>query len=494
MDYDSDARASSMRTLVLAVGSAVLYAVCAISMNFTNKAALMVFPYANTLLFIQMLTVLAVILPLRALRIVNFPALSAKKARALMPVTILYAGNVSCALLGLRLLNVPMYSTLKRLTPMMVLLTKWRMTHHPPSRGIFASVALVVLGCFIAGAGDLSFDLRGYCFALASCMLQAAYLLLVEFSGAKQGVTTSELLTYNAVLSLPFISAVVMLSGEGFEAIPAITQAISSHGAWYTLLLLATCSLSGVALNFSMFLCTSLNSALTTTIVGTLKGVVATTLGFFLLGGVEMHAVNVAGIVLNATGGAMYSVVKYRSRAASKKIANSGGSGASSGSGSPLLPCHSSNGAYATSGSGSGDVSPTATPRPWPLHKRTSSASSPKGVLPSSASATDIDSAFSTPTSSFDSLLSDGKRGGEGGETPHSATTTAVPTSPWVVARKPLSITRLRPVLLEHSFSPPSPSKAMMPDGSLTSIWEDVDLAGGGTNSHRRHFHVDCQA
>ncbi len=41
-------------------------------------------------------------------------------------------------------------------------------------------MALVVLGCIVAGYGDLSFNLLGYIFALCSCLAQSAYLLLVE--------------------------------------------------------------------------------------------------------------------------------------------------------------------------------------------------------------------------------------------------------------------------------------------------------------------------
>ena len=187
MDIEQEDRRKSLHALLWSIGSCALYAICAVSMNFTNKAALMIFPFANVLLLLQMVTVLVVILPLRALGLVKFPPLNFQKARALLPVSLLYASNVSCALLGLRLLNVPIYSTLKRLTPMLVLLTKWRITKAVPSRGVILSVAIVVMGCIIAGAGDLAFDIRGYCFALASCMLQVAYLLLVEFSGAKQG-------------------------------------------------------------------------------------------------------------------------------------------------------------------------------------------------------------------------------------------------------------------------------------------------------------------
>ena len=39
-------------------------------------------------------------------------------------------------------------------------------------------------------------------------MLQASYLLLVEKTGAEKGIGSSELLYYNALLSLPFILGV----------------------------------------------------------------------------------------------------------------------------------------------------------------------------------------------------------------------------------------------------------------------------------------------
>ena len=46
-----------------------------------------------------------------------------------------------------------------------------------------------------------------------------------------------------------------------------------------------------------------------------MQGVVATLLGFFVLGGVEPHIVNVLGILLNTAGGVWYTVIKYRRKA-----------------------------------------------------------------------------------------------------------------------------------------------------------------------------------
>jgi solute carrier family 35 len=141
-----------------------------------------------------------------------------------------------------------------------------------PQRRIIGSVAVTVAGCIIAGIGDFSFDLKGYFFALMSCTLQASYLLLVERSGAKQGISTSELLMYNAVLSLPFLLVAILVSGEATRATTAFAAAAGALGSPTSAAgMLLACSIAGMLLNFSMFLCTMHNSALTTTIVGVLK-------------------------------------------------------------------------------------------------------------------------------------------------------------------------------------------------------------------------------
>jgi hypothetical protein len=52
-------------TIVVALGSAILYGAAAVSMNFINKLALQVFGLANTLLLIQMTAVILVVAALK---------------------------------------------------------------------------------------------------------------------------------------------------------------------------------------------------------------------------------------------------------------------------------------------------------------------------------------------------------------------------------------------------------------------------------------------
>ena len=126
------------------------------------------------------------------------------------------------------------------------------------------------------------------------------YLLVVERTGAERGMSSIEIMVYNAMLSLPPLFLVVLATGElgsGMERL----SAMSGDVGFVSVFVLAL--LAGMLLNYALFLCTLTNSALTTTVVGVLKGVVSTALGFFLLGGVDPSVTHVMGILTNTVGG-----------------------------------------------------------------------------------------------------------------------------------------------------------------------------------------------
>ncbi|KAG2438204.1 hypothetical protein HXX76_005808 [Chlamydomonas incerta] len=295
------------------IGSAILYGTVAVSMNFVNKASMQMLPLPNVVMVGQMVATFALLHPMLEAGMLGFPKFSWRTCRRLFWITVLYTANVGFALFGLKTLNIPMYNVLKRLTPMMVLTVKSIIRKRWPRLEISLSVLLVVAGCVVAGIGDLSFDLLGYLFALMSCTMQAAYLLLVEFQG-EEGVSTSEMLYYNAITSLPFLLLVCAATGEAAALPAAYAAALAAHGPVALWTTLVSCSLFGCLLNYALFLCTVNNSALTTTIVGVIKGVVAVFLGFFLLGGVKFSAVNVGGISLNTVGAIWYTVLKYQEK------------------------------------------------------------------------------------------------------------------------------------------------------------------------------------
>ena len=294
--------------------AAAFYFVMAVAMGFVNKAALNVFPYGNTLLMVQMGLTLAAVRLAKVIGLVSVRPLRVADARTLLPLAFFYNANVVFSLAGLNLMNIPMYQTLKRLTPCVVCIVNGLAGRGWVSRNVAGSVLLVCVGTLVAGIGDFNFNVWAYTYAFLSCLFQAAYLILVE-SGSEKGFSSTELMQYNAALSLPVL---VVLVGtlEWSRSFPALVEQ-SLCPKFLSLVLLA--SSAGAVLNYALFLCAGLNSALTTTIIGVLKAVAMTALGFVLLGGARVTPMNFTGICLNSTGGVLYTYYKHMQKMEAKR-------------------------------------------------------------------------------------------------------------------------------------------------------------------------------
>lgn len=165
----------------MSIFSAALYLVVSASMGFFNKALLSVygFDYPMVVLTYQMATALVLLVALRLVGVMEVSELRLEKARQIAPVAFLYAANVAFGLASLSKLNVPMYNTLKRMTPLVVLVLGVTLDRKKPGANTLTAVVVTVAGCVVAGAGDLSFDLGGYVYAMLSCLLQGGYILNV---------------------------------------------------------------------------------------------------------------------------------------------------------------------------------------------------------------------------------------------------------------------------------------------------------------------------
>ncbi|XP_006578205.1 UDP-galactose/UDP-glucose transporter 7-like [Glycine soja] len=119
------------------------------------------------------------------------------------------------------------------------------------------SVILTAAGVLIAALGDF------FSWPLFPFFFQTMYLVLVEKSGAEDGLSSLEIMFYNSFLSLPFFMFLIIATGE---------------------------------------------------LPNSLSVLFAKTLVFFLLGGVQVHALNVSGLVINTAGGVWYSFAKYQKR------------------------------------------------------------------------------------------------------------------------------------------------------------------------------------
>ncbi|XP_043711343.1 UDP-galactose/UDP-glucose transporter 7 isoform X1 [Telopea speciosissima] len=295
---------------LLSLLAALSYGVASMAMVFINKAVLMQYTYSMTLLTLQQLVTTLLIHFGRVMGYTKAKEINMETAKKLFPVSFFYNANVAFALASLKGVNIPMYIALKRLTPLAVLVAGLLSGKGKPPPQVSLSVVLTAVGVIIAAIGDFSFDLVGYSMALTSVFFQTMYLVLVERSGAEDGLSSVEIMFYNGFLSFPFLLFLIVATGEFPNSLTLlfVKQAYSSSFLVIVILSLVM----GIVLNFTMFWCTIVNSALTTTIVGVLKGVGSTTFGFILLGGVPVHALNVTGLVINTAGGIWYSYAKYQ--------------------------------------------------------------------------------------------------------------------------------------------------------------------------------------
>ncbi|KAK4490901.1 hypothetical protein RD792_001617 [Penstemon davidsonii] len=309
MEYNVDS------TPYLSLFAALSYGAASMAMVFINKAILMQYANSMTLLTLQQLMTTLLIRFGRVMGYTKARELNIETAKKLVLVSLFYNANVAFALASLKGVNIPMYIAIKRLTPLAVLIAGFFSGKGRPTTQVTLSVLLTAAGVLVAALGDFSFDLFGYSMAFTSVFFQTMYLVLVEKSGAEDGLSSVEIMLYNSVLSLPFLLFLIIATGE-FPNSLSILFAKSTSLSFLVILILSL--VMGIVLNYTMFLCTIVNSALTTTIVGVLKGVGSTTLGFVLLGGVQVHALNVTGLVINTAGGVWYSLAKYQQKKRNK--------------------------------------------------------------------------------------------------------------------------------------------------------------------------------
>lgn len=115
-----------------------------------------------------------------------------------------------------------------------------------------------------------------------------------------------ESLQLNCINTLPFLVLFCILNGEVQNVIQYPQYSDVSFIVVFCLVIGVGC-----LLNYSLFLCAALTSALTTSVVGGLKALAQTVLGLFTFGGVSHNLPTFLGIVMSVSGGLSYIYAKH---------------------------------------------------------------------------------------------------------------------------------------------------------------------------------------
>ncbi len=290
--------------------AAVLYGAMSLLMNFANKMlfADTAFDSVLLLLLLQFASTVAAMYALRAVGACSFQGLSARLARDLLPASLLYCLNVYGGLAALSAVSIPVYSVIKRLTPAATLVVARAVTGKSESSRVQWTILGILVGTILTGLGDLRFDAYAYAYGILSVLTQSLYLTCIELSGLSLDV--------NTILLVTSVDGFLLLLALGLMTdLPQAAQRLIRADSEKTYIVVAGLLVLGGALQYSMFLCTTHNSALMTTVVGVIKAVATTFIGFFVFGGQPVTPLLVAGVAINTSGAIAYMLAKASEKA-----------------------------------------------------------------------------------------------------------------------------------------------------------------------------------
>ncbi|XP_015885841.1 UDP-N-acetylglucosamine transporter UGNT1 [Ziziphus jujuba] len=298
--------------------AAVSYMACAVLLVMFNKAALSSynFPCANVITLFQMICSCCFLYVLRCWKLISFTAIEPlttsdnsfvplRTVRHTLPLSGSYLLYMLVTMESVRGVNVPMYTTLRRTTVVFTMIMEFILAGQRYTSPIVGSVGLIVLGAFIAGARDLSFEAYGYTVVLLSNIATAIYLAMIARIGKTSGLNSFGLMWCNGIVCGPILLFWTFICGDLKRTINF--PYLLSPG--FMAVLLCSCILA-FFLNYCIFLNTTLNSAVTQTICGNLKDFFTIGFGWLLFGGLPFDILNVVGQILGFLGSGLYAYYK----------------------------------------------------------------------------------------------------------------------------------------------------------------------------------------
>ncbi|KAJ6435810.1 hypothetical protein OIU84_000938 [Salix udensis] len=277
--------------------AAISYMASAVLLIMFNKAALSSysFPYANVITLFQ--------------NVSNNPArlVSFKTLLHSLPLALSYLLYMLITMESVRAINVPMYTTLRRTTVAFTMIVEYLLTGQKHSLRVVGSVGIIILGAFVAGARDLSFDAYGYAVVFVANICTAVYLASIARIGKSSGLNSFGLMWCNGIICGPILLFWTSIRGD-LEAIRNFPFLLSPG---FQVVMLLSCIMAFL-INYFVFMNTTLNSALTQTICGNLKDLFTIGFGWILFGGLPFDLLNVVGQSLGFFGSCLYAYYKLK--------------------------------------------------------------------------------------------------------------------------------------------------------------------------------------
>lgn len=300
--------------------AAISYMTCAVLLVMFNKAALSSynFPSANVITLFQMICSCSFLYVMRRWKVISLSGTESSSAidnpvtlvplKTLLhtlPLALTYLMYMLVTMESVRGVNVPMYTTLRRTTVVFTMVMEYILAGQKYTSPVVGSVGLIILGAFIAGARDLSFDAYGYAIVFLANITTAIYLATIARIGKSSGLNSFGLMWCNGIICGPILLFWTYVRGDLDVTINF--PYLFSPG--FLVVMFFSCVLA-FFLNYSIFLNTTLNSAVTQTICGNLKDLFTIGLGWMIFGGLPFDILNIIGQFLGFLGSGLYAYYK----------------------------------------------------------------------------------------------------------------------------------------------------------------------------------------
>ena len=307
--------------------SALFYALSSLAVIFLNKTIMshFEFPHFNFLATIQFVATTAVLLFLQGLNKIEIPNISLQTLQDILPISLMFLGNIVAGLGSTKNLSLPMFTALRRFSILMTMWLEWYIIGNKPTKSVLITVGMMVGGAVIASMYDIAFDTWGYSMVFANNIFTALNGVFMKKALSSTNLKNNKLgvLFYNSLFSA--LVMLVYFSGQdlytrysnathGFADDSALMQSslkeVLQFEGWsnpWFLILFIVAAFLGSVLNYSIFLCTSFNSALTTAVIGCLKNVITSYLGMIFFTDFNFSWPNFIGINISIIGSLLYT-------------------------------------------------------------------------------------------------------------------------------------------------------------------------------------------